>query len=185
MTQLWFSDIQPQLQELEKVTRQHSLSREWAIQRNERLTTSCHREIYDKVDRILKGQKNVCVTPLLVKILGSEYSIQYLPQIRWGNTTDENAAASFFNEALKHHDTPQIHNCGIFACKQLPFISASPDRIMTCKYYGSHVVEIKWPFSLKETSFGVGWKSLSFMEKVDGTVSLKRSHKYPSWAVLA
>ena len=130
------------------------------------------------MDRILKGEKAVCVTPLLVKILGFEKSIQHLPQIRWGNTNEENAASSFFKEALKHHDTPQIQHCGIFACKQFPFISASPDRIMTCKCCGSHVIEIKCPFSLKDTSFELGWKSLSFMKKVDGTVSLKRSHKY-------
>ena len=176
MTQLSFTDIQ--LQELEKVTRQQSLSREWAIQRNGRLTASCHREIYDKVDRILKGQKNVCITYLLVKILGLEKSIQHLPQIRWGNTNEENAVSSFFKEALKHHDTPQIYNCGIFICKQFPFISASPDRIMSCKCCGSHVIEIKCPFGLKDTPFEVGWKNLSFMEKVDGTVLLKRSHKY-------
>ena len=86
--------------------------------------------------------------------------------------------AAFYKESLKIHDSPSFSSCRIFACPQLPFILASPDRMMKCKCCGDRCIEIKCPFSLRETPFELGWKSLGYMECEDDKITLKKTHPY-------
>ena len=64
-----------------------------------RLTASVHKEIHDKVAKILSHKSNVVTTPVIAKVMGLEKDLKYLPQIRWGNLNEENAAAAFFKVA--------------------------------------------------------------------------------------
>ena len=176
MSSLCFTDAQ--LAHLERVTRQQAACKEWYVQRKGRLTASVHKEIHDKVAKILSHKSNVVTTPVIAKVMGLEKDLKYLPQIRWGNRNEENAAAAFFKVAMKEHEMPQISSCGIFLCPQFQHISASPDRIMTCKCCPASCIEIKCPFSLKETAFNLGWQHLGFMEKAGDQIVLKKSHKY-------
>ena len=131
MSSLCFTDAQ--LAHLERVTWQQSACKEWYVQRKGRLTASVHKEIHDKVAKMFNHRSHVATTPVIAKVMGLEKDLKYLPQIRWGNLNEENAAAEFFKMAIKEHEMPQISSCGIFACPQFQHISASPDRIIRCK----------------------------------------------------
>ena len=163
-----------QLSELEKVTREQFQSSVWFLQRIGRLTASCYLEIYKKLEQLLHHKQNVPITPTLSKIMGSPKSLKTLPSVKWGNDHEGDAAASFYKEALKEHNCPRLLSCGIFACPQLPFISATPDRMMKFKCCPDRCVEIKCPFSLKETPFSLGWEGLGYMERTDDKIGLKK-----------
>ena len=88
-----------QLNELKRVTRQQSKSNAWFSQRIGRLTASCHFEMYQKLEQVLHHKRNVSITPILSKIMGSSNSLKTLPSIKWGEW-----------KALIEHNWPYLHS---------------------------------------------------------------------------
>ena len=176
MEKLSFSAVQ--LEELEKLSRSQSLSKTWFNQRVGRLTSSNHHDAKIKIDSILRQKKNVVLTPLLATILGCGPSLNSLPSVRWGRANEDKAANDFFKQIVKAHDSPRLYSSGLFVCPQMPFIAASPDRIMSCKCCPRYGIEIKCPYILRNQSFEDAWKDLGFIEEVEGKRQLKRNHKY-------
>ena len=176
MEKLTFSTAQ--LEELEKLSRSQSLSKIWFSQRVGRLTSSNHHDVKTKIDSILRQKKNVVLTPLLATILGCGPCQNALPSIRWGRANEDKAANVFFKQIVKAHESPRLHSSGLFVYPQMPFIAASPDRILSCKCCPRYGVEIKCPYTLRNRSFEDAWKDLGFIKEVEGKRQLKRNHKY-------
>ena len=50
-----------------------------------------------------------------------------------------------------HHNISVKNNCGLYLCKDAPFLGASPDRVIECDCCDVGVLEIKCPFKFKST----------------------------------
>ena len=169
MEKLTFSAAQ--LEELEKLSRSQSLSKTWSNQRAGRRTSSNHHDAKIKIDSILRQKKNVVLTPLLATILGCGPSLNSLPFVRWGRANEDKAASEFFKQIVKAHNSPRLYSSGLFVYPQMPFIAASPDRIMSCKCCPRDGIEIKCPYILRNQSFEDHGKILASLKKLRVSVN--------------
>ncbi|CAB3990489.1 RNA-directed DNA polymerase from mobile element jockey [Paramuricea clavata] len=80
-------------------------------------------------------------------------------------------------EATKHIDF-KLEKSGLYLDKNRAYIGASPDGIMYCKCHGKAVIEIKCPFSIKDSKIADGYGKCDFLTLEDDSIVLKTSHKY-------
>ena len=168
------------IKELEKVTRGQSLSRHWINQRQGRITASNFHDVYTKVKKLLgkRGKEGkIKVSPLLARLM-EHNDLTNVPAIRWGKVHEKDASEVLFTSLAKAHSNPKFHSCGLFVLKAHPYIGASPDNIFTCSCCGSSCVEYKCPYSIKDLTVEEGYERTDFLEKCEGGIQLKQSHKY-------
>ena len=80
--------------------------------------------------------------------------------------------------ASSTHRNVHVKKCGLLVFKELNFIGASPDGLVTC-CCGSGLLEIKCPFSLRYADPKIS--SPPYIRKdSDGNLFLKESHSYYS-----
>ena len=72
--------------------------------------------------------------------------------MRYGRAMESNAANAFFDLLSKEHKNFKLIDCGLFLDKDLPYVGASPDRIISCDFCPQAVLEIKCPNSINHTS---------------------------------
>ena len=53
-------------------------------------------------------------------------------------------------EAFIHHQGFTVAESGLFVHPDMPFIGASPDRIISCDCCGKGILEVKCPFCIKD-----------------------------------
>ena len=87
----------------------------------------------------------------------------------------------FLTEIMKkNHKNLQIHECGLYLHKQVPYIGGSPDRIVTCSCCEPACVEIKCPYSINHLSPYDPDAKLTYLKKENDEVKLSRTHRYYS-----
>lgn len=74
---------------------------------------------------------------------------------------------------LRHED-PNIHKCGLYIKPDIPYIGASPDRVLTCKCCGRILVEVKCPYSHRSSNKLSDFKDEYFNENLN----LKKTHRW-------
>ena len=79
--------------------------------------------------------------------------------------------------ALKHHQGLTVEEAGLFVHPDMPFIGASPDRIITCECCGKGALEVKCPFCAKDGLPDCEDKNFCMELKEDKWV-LKQNHQY-------
>ena len=178
-TALSFNDSQ--LSELEKCSRNQSGSNSWWEQRKGRITASRFHDVYQKVQTLFrnKDKRIKCrVTPLLLDLLEPKM-LTNVPSLEWGKKNEGKAAEAFMKVEGIRHKHPKLILCGLFVFKPHPYLGATPDNIFICKCCSErYCVEYKCPFSICNEQISDSWHKTSFLEKVDGSLQLKRSHKY-------
>ena len=55
-------------------------------------------------------------------------------------------------KSLRKHKQVSSDEVGLFISPEYPYLGASPDLILNCKFCGKYVVEIKCPESIKTTT---------------------------------
>ena len=172
---------QDECTKLEMKTRDQSSSELWVEARKGRLTASKHREIFTKVSSVTRATGSIKprTTPMAAEIIFRENNISNLASVRWGIENEQSALKYFYAKEGVLHTNFGIKKCGLFVDGKRPYIGASPDAIMECKCHGKSVVEIKCPYSIKdshELTPEVASK-VDFLT-VDPKICLKKSHKY-------
>ena len=166
---------------IEKDTRLQSECEEWHRQRNGRLTASVFHDIYTKVNTMIKyPSKKLNLTSLVSNIMGiqSRNHLQHVPAVKWGRDHEEQALKAFYSsEATKHHNF-KLEKTGLIIDQNRPWLAASPDSILTCKCHGTSVIEIKCPFSIKDSSVTEGATKCSFLDTSHNIPKLNTSHRY-------
>jgi len=71
-----------------------------------------------------------------------------------------------------------MEECGLFLDTDNPFIGASPDRIVSCSCHGKMCVEIKCPYSISHLSPNDDNANIAFLDRKNGSLSLKKTHAY-------
>uniref|UniRef100_A0A224YV02 Nuclease n=1 Tax=Rhipicephalus zambeziensis TaxID=60191 RepID=A0A224YV02_9ACAR len=157
--------------QIERDTRQQARSSTWKKERSLRLTASNFGVALARKEWTAKG----------LQAIASSRDISHVPAVKYG-IANEAVAAVRYEEVLKamgHNVT--VSTCGLLLNPAFPWLGASPDRIVYDPLELSFgVVEIKWPYSLRDTKREelVG---LSFCsELTDADPKLSREHHYYS-----
>ena len=86
-------------------------------------------------------------------------------------------AVNAFPEYIKnYHQDCIISECGLVLDNTMPYIGASPDRLMSCSYCGKACFEIKCPYSLNYTE--PKKQNLDYLYKYVDAVILNWNHRY-------
>ena len=73
--------------------------------------------------------------------------------LKYGRAMELNAANAFFDLLSKQHKNFNLIDHGLFLDQDLlPYVGASPDRIISCDCCPQAVLEIKCPYSINHTS---------------------------------
>lgn len=156
-TQYWVENAlkvgREDITRIENDTRHQSKSEIWFYHRKWRLTASNFGSVYHATSRrdMNKFYEHLLHPPTLSKaavLYGQHY---------------EGAAIIRFEQAT----ALKVNRCGLFVCKDFPFLAASPDGVVNG---GSALVEVKCPYSCKGQDITV--EKVPYMEKV-GTSGMK------------
>ena len=69
--------------------------------------------------------------PLHQKISGFIFVDPNIPALKYGRVMEEDAVNCFFDFMKQKHKNFQVHECGLFLDKTVPYFGGSPDRILT------------------------------------------------------
>lgn len=173
-----------QVAEVEKISRGQSANLNWKQQRLGRVTASKFHTVSTKSESLMnaRGQKKVTYTPLVGEILYGSTDISSLPQIQWGVRHEKTAIKTFMAEVLPKHDggLESFRECGLFVKPDHSYLAGSPDGIVTCKCCGVGTVEVKCPYSVRNSNIHIKevYSKTDFIEEFNGHPRLKRTHKY-------
>ncbi len=170
-----------QLKELERSTRAQAGSLAWKEQRVGCITASKIKDVCSKVEELSKSRnKAVKTTPLLSRMF-KDFNLDFIPAVKYGRNHEKDARKAFAENEVKKHQNGRLLDCGLIASKSFPFIRATPDNIFICRCCDANVpVEYKCPFKIREKSVAEAYGELDFLEQVNGSIQLKRKHKYYS-----
>ena len=151
--------------------------------RKGRLTSSRHRDIYTKVNTIVRSQgavKSKTTTLLVEKILFPEKPPVTNAAIKWGIDHEPDALKCFYAEHFDKHQEFKTEKSGLYICKNHPYIAASPDGFMSSKCHGLLPLEIKCSHDIREMAkIEDGLKYCQFLTKTSsGNIKINKSHKY-------
>ena len=80
---------------------------------------------------------------------------------------------------MKEHEELQVSECGLFVDLDRPFLGASPHGIVSCKFCGKSVLEVKCPLCIKHGLPEPEEMPRTFcISEKDGKYTLKKDHAY-------
>ena len=147
---------------------------EWYEQRKGRLTASKFLQICNKTEH-LQNSSSVDADSLISSIL------DYKPApntaaLKHGRSMELHVKASFVSLAHKAHYKFKSSEAGLVVMKDKAFIAVSPDLEIECLCCGKGLVEIKCPYSIRDTVPTVD--NLKYLHTVNGKVQLKQNPEY-------
>lgn len=165
---------------IEKETKGQSSSYLWKEHRKGRITASNMKDVCAKVDALTRNRGDVKpkTTPLLSKLVHGSENLDHVPAIRWGKDNEDKAMRELHAVGLANHTNCKLSKSGLYVVKDKPYIGASPDGFMSCSCCGQAVLEIKCPYSIRESTVMESWSDTDFLEYSNGKIQLKRDHKY-------
>ena len=92
----------------------------------------------------------------------------------WGITNEEKAKLEYKLQARNCHRDLDIDNTGLHINPKFPHLGASPDGLLSCSCCGKGVLEIKCPFSVRNSTPC----NATYLEPAESGDKLKRSHNY-------
>ena len=128
---------------------------------------------------LLEANVVMKVGTLFVKVSLLRLKLTKLKQkLKYGRSMEVNAVNLFCDLFSEYHKNVKVEECGLFLDNTLPVIGTSPDRIISCSCYHKACLEVKCPYSISYTSPQDPNVDLPYLKRVDGKLSLHRSHQY-------
>ena len=144
-----------QLQNIEVITRGQANTAFWFNARKHVITASTCYRLFCNLTKGTKRRKNHYAS---IAKLGGGY-INHLPAVRYGRMTESVARMSFFEQEKDMHANPKMREEGLVLLKDYEYLGASVDGIFTCDCHKRTILEIKSPYSLRNTTVTKdGWK---------------------------
>ena len=103
-------------------------------------------------------------------VIRSLFTNPDLPALKYGRTTEMEAANEFCDSTKKKYENLVITVCGLFVYKTISFI-ISPDRLLTCNCFEDACVEIKCSLSINYEKRNE--KNLDYLYKSDSEINPK------------
>ena len=106
-----------------------------------------------------------------------------IPAISYGRKNESLAVSSYVSYQKSKGKFVQIESCGLYVDKELPWLAASPDAIVTDFSKASHrkgCLEVKCPYVCERQTVTDARKNVSgfYLADVDGKTELSKSHMY-------
>jgi hypothetical protein len=120
---------------------------------------------------------------LVANVLGKSQSIDNVPAIEYDRASENTARNLFFTLESQKHKNLKVEQCGLFVKSDRPYITGSPDGIVSCNCCPKAVLEIKCPFTLADKSVKDGWKHLDYLNMNDRQI-LELNQKHPYYTQL-
>ena len=99
-----------------------------------------------------------------------------VPALKYGRDMEIETVSKFAEYIKNYHQDCIISECGLVLDETMPYIGASPDRLMSSLYSGKAYIEIRSPYSINHTELNE--QNLEYLYKDGDTVKLKQNHKY-------
>ena len=96
--------------------------------------------------------------------------------MKHGYSMEIHAKQCYLSLMKPNHKKLKSEEQGLIVMRGKPFIAASPDLKVSCECCGEGLVEIKCPYSIKESIPSAD--NLTYLQIVDGTIILKRKSDY-------
>ncbi len=147
------------------------------------ITASKGHAVKTRMESINKAKaegKSIDLKAIFANVSGNSKGVE-TPALKYGRAMEPEAIATFLSAFEVNHTDVSSTQCGIFLCKDKPFIGGSPDLIVECKCCGKYCIEVKCPFSIRDKSplDPASILALPYLtNSSDNGTSLKRSHKY-------
>ena len=99
--------------------------------------------------------------------------------MQWGLENENNAILKYQDEMLKEEDT-NVRSCGFVISPKWPWLGCSPDGIVVKSGIPVGCIEVKCPYSIKDTSICEAVQnSKSFcLKQTENGLKLKVNHAY-------
>lgn len=94
--------------------------------------------------------------------------------MQWGIDMESVAKQAYINSVKDKHELFEIDDAGLYVNPQAPHLGASTDGLISCSCCGLGVLEIKCPYSAKDTIP----TSVTYIEAIDGEFKLSKKHDY-------
>ena len=169
------------VEETERQTLGQSNNPLWFAVRKHTITASKAHAVKTKMASIerAKAQSNFLDMTAIFESISGRGPMLDLPALRYGKAMESEAVDVFLGTIKRAHQGVLASDCGIFICRDRPFIGGSPDRIIQCKCCGKFCLEIKCPFSIRDKSPNDAASDIKYLEHNSaGLLALNRNHMY-------
>ena len=162
------------ISEIEESTRGQHESQKWHHERMVRITASVMKEVCHQ-------RPSTSCAAFIKKKLSSTFV--NIPAISYGRKNESLAVSSYVSYQKSKGKFVQIESCGLYVDKELPWLAASPDAIVTDFSKASHrkgCLEVKCPYVCERQTVTDARKNVSgfYLADVDGKTELSKSHMY-------
>ena len=137
---------------IESSTYGQSSNETWYRFRKGVITASKSHDVFTKMTKLSKASGSVDMWPLHQKISGMIFVNPNIPALKYGRVMEENAVNCFYDIMRKKHKNFQVHECGLYLDRVVPYIGGSPDHILTCSCCKPACLEVKCPYSINHLS---------------------------------
>ena len=142
---------------------------------------------------VLKANINTPAKSLVLKITKPRYGELNTPALCWGRDKEDFAIMeyincssdeNYFSESLclvtqTFHSDFDFKKLGLLVCGERPWFGVSPDGMVNCSCCGFGVVEVKCPFSLRDSGLSNAVEGGKFyVRKEKSKYILDKGHKY-------
>ena len=110
------------------------------------------------------------------KISGMASVNPSIPALKYGRDMEIEAINTFAEYITNYHQDCIISECRLVLNLTMPYIGASPDRLMSCLCCDKACIEIKCPCSINYAE--PNEQNLDYLYKDGDAVKLKQNHKY-------
>ena len=154
------------------------MSNEWYLCQEGVITASKAHEVITKMKKVRKGGGGVVnIWSLKENISGMAFVNLNIPALKYGKGMETEAVNTLAAEYItNYHQDCIISHCGLNLDKTMPYIGASPDRLMSCSCCDKAYIGIKCPYSINYTE--PNEQNLEYLYKDGDPVKLKQNRKY-------
>lgn len=136
---------------IETITNGQSENLLWFSYRKHAITASKAHNVMTRCITVKKSCLHIDgFSSIFAKISGEAKINPELPALRYRRAMEDEAVSCFVEQFSKTHKDVRVSECGLFLCKDIPFVGGSPDRVLEC--CGKSCLKVKRPFSVDHTS---------------------------------
>ena len=156
---------------LEVVTRKQSASLDWFDHRVGRITASIAYEV-------LHTNQDQPSSSLLKRLCSSEHKKINTAPLEWGRTNEDTACSDYCRQQKEEHTEFSCTASGLVVNPKYPYLGATPDGWVECECCGRGIVEIKCPYTYRNTHPNAINEGTFYLQCLSDRLKLDPKHKY-------
>lgn len=166
------------LAEIEKATKDQSLTQVWHNQREGRITASNFHKVHTRMETWKKNQE-ADMSSLTGQLLKYSSPPESLHSLKYGRRMEQPAIECYTQIMKRKHKNLSVKPCGLFVSADLPFLGATPDQMVQCACCGQGALEVKCPLSCAHMAPSPS--TVPYLLQGDnGEITLRKTHAYYS-----